>query len=231
MKFHWCLVRMRFCAHCMRILEQPHGQGCNSICGWGLRYTLIKKILIWTLINPLNVRLNCIWVCIIKISAGANCACPWAMLMHSQRRIHGGILGILGSPGSLTGPKNMGPERSMKLLAEERRVSGNGNWPKTEAKKEGGSHFRNMTSQWRNQRGQLTLPKCQEGPAPTWTFYDLLALKLFRRGRESWKLLTMRAHNIKIPERALLEPWDHLEKETAAKSGPSTPIYRSGSLL
>ena len=96
----------------------------------------------------------------------------------------------------------MGPERSMKLLAEERRVSGNGNWPKTEAKKEGGSHFRNMTSQWRNQggqRGQLTLPKCQEGPAPTWTFCDLLALKLFRRGLESWKLLTMRAHNIKIP--------------------------------
>ena len=79
----------------------------------------------------------------------------------------------------------MGPERSMKLLAEERRVSGNGNWSKTEAKKEAGSHFRNMTSQWRNQggqRGQLTVLKCQEGPAPTWTFCDLLALKLFRKG-------------------------------------------------
>ena len=48
-------------------------------------------------------------------------------LTSDQRRSHGGILGILGSPGSLTGPKNMGPERSMKLLAEERRVSGNGN--------------------------------------------------------------------------------------------------------
>ena len=81
----------------------------------------------------------------------------------------------------------------MKLLAEERRVYGNGNWPKTEAKKEGGSLFRNMTSQRRNQggqRGQLTLPKCQEGPAPTWNFCDLLALKLFRRGLESWKVET-----------------------------------------
>ena len=85
----------------------------------------------------------------------------------------------------------MGPERSMKLLAEERRVSGNGNWPKTEAKKEGGSHFRNMTSQWRNQggqRGQLTLPKCQEGPAPTWTFLWLSCSKTFQKG--SGKLKT-----------------------------------------
>ena len=44
------------------------------------------------------------------------------IIFYEQRRSHGGILGILGSPGSLTGP-----ERSMKLLAEERRVSGNGN--------------------------------------------------------------------------------------------------------
>ena len=110
----------------------------------------------------------------------------------------------------------------MKLLAEERRVSGNGNWPKAEAKKEGGSHFRNMTSQWRNQggqRGQLTLPKCQEGPAPTWTFCDLLALKLFRRGLESWKLLTMWAHNIKIPERAPTGAMRPLAKRNCCQIG------------
>ena len=78
---------------------------------------------------------------------------PVSYVGYDQRRSHGGILGILGSPREPHGPQEYGPERSMKLLAEERRVSGNGNWPKTEAKKEGGSHFRNMTSQWRNQKG------------------------------------------------------------------------------
>ena len=80
-----------------------------------------------------------------------------------------------------------------------------------------------MTSQWRNQggqRGQLTLPKCQEGPAPTLTFCDLLALKLFRRGLESWKLLIMRAHNIKIPERAPTGAMRPLAKRNCCQIGP-----------
>ena len=45
-----------------------------------------------------------------------------------QRRSHGGILGILGSPREPHGPQAyMGPGRSMNCMAEEgKRVSGNG---------------------------------------------------------------------------------------------------------
>ena len=78
--------------------------------------------------------------------------------------------------------------------------------------------------QWRNQvgsEGSADPPKCLEGPAPTWVFCDLPAVKLFRRGLESWKLLTKRAHNnIQLPERAPTGAVTPLAKGNYCQIGP-----------
>ena len=66
-------------------------------------------------------------------------------ISHAQRRIHGGILGILGSPREPHGPQAYGaPDDRWSEWPKRDVFPGMVIWPKTKAKKEGGS-FRNMT--------------------------------------------------------------------------------------
>ena len=67
-------------------------------------------------------------------------------------------------------------------------------------------------------------PKCLEGPLRHdffFIFCDLPAVKLFRRGPESWKMLTKRVHNnIQLPERAPTGAVRPLAKGNCCEIGP-----------